>query len=248
MVNMDKEDKRGFSLAELSVAMGLLVLSMGFVVGLFAQGAQVSVNQERTQAATQAGAAVLKRIANTSPGLVSVGSYSGQYSSEFSYQVDITASPLDTAYLMDVAVTVTSPQSPRVHQVLHGLKMCQVQAANGAALYLANNCNSCHAGPGLPARTSPHPPYMGSCGSCHTGGGPNGVPLNQLAPIFTKAGLETDFAAAGKANVKDYIIESVLTPSAFAVPGYTPPAHPVASAGDAGPIADYLKSITGAGP
>lgn len=67
------------------------------------------------------------------PESTTVGTTSGTttsiYGTDFNYQVDVAASSLDPAELLDVTVTVTSPSDPKLRQVMHILKMVRSIAA-----------------------------------------------------------------------------------------------------------------------
>jgi hypothetical protein len=231
--------KKGFSIAELSVAMGLLVLILTFVVGLFGAATGLPAQHERGLSASQAAAAVLRVHQNKAPafGLPATTSVSGTYDAEFQYQLDSSPSSHDPTYLSNLDVTVTSNRDPRLKRSAHGLKMMHV-GPDGGALWAAHACDSCHTGPGAIG--------TGSGGRVLTS-------ANLVADRTARDLLTVDMDGnplTPTASVKGFIVESIMTPRAFAASGYSPPSlssHGVTTT-EAGAIADFLRQQTGAPP
>lgn len=132
---------------------------------------------------------------------------------------------------------MTSINDPRLKRSAFGLKMVQV-GPDGGAIWAAHACDSCHTGPG----------------TIGTGaGGRVLVSANLVADKAMRDGLTVDMDGnplTPTASVKGFIVESIMSPRAFAAPGYSPPSlasHGV-TATEAGAIADYLRQQTGAPP
>lgn len=185
---------RAVTMLELVFAMGLLFVAAGGVMTILMAGAGYP---RRTQYVVVRDGLVKAKldelVSSATPPTFSGGynPYPGNPDYEFRVDTDVTDFDPNSSW---IKVTVRGPKPYKVESSLHGMFV----KPNGAALFAAYDCNTCHvAGSGTPST------------------GPN-LNLNsvQLGMSQRNAGPGPDL------DVDQYIRESVRTPDAFLVPGY----------------------------
>ncbi|MFN8609584.1 MAG: hypothetical protein U0931_18740 [Vulcanimicrobiota bacterium] len=202
---------KGLTMLELVLAMGLMFVSASGVMMLIVAGAGYP---RRTQyGVIRDGLAKIQLDAylNDVTMWYSASTFTAPYSSgyftypanpDYQYKLETTPTTFDSRSAW-LKVTVKGPIPEKVESSIQAVYTDIETPQVGQALFTSYGCNGCHALSPNPAVTAPTPPTLG------------GVSLN--------TGLAQRNAALGgpPITLPEYIRESIRTPDAFLVPGYT---------------------------
>ncbi|MCW5866270.1 MAG: hypothetical protein KIS61_03305 [Candidatus Eremiobacteraeota bacterium] len=193
-----RERIRAVTMMELVLAMGLLFVAAGGVMTILVAG---SGYPRRTQYVVVRDALVKAKLdellADSTPPTYSGGynTYYGNPDYEFRVDTEIANFDSDSSW---VIVTVKGPKPYETTSSLRGLFV----RPNGAALFAAYACNSCHA----TGTTTPNP----------------SAPNLSMATLTQGMNDRNASGLPGPAlTIDEYIRESVRDPLAFEVAGYT---------------------------
>jgi hypothetical protein len=202
---------RAVTMMELVLAMGLLFVAAGGVMTILVAG---SGYPRKTQYVVVRDALVKAKmdelLADSTPPTFS-GGYNTCYGNpDYQFRVDTEIATFDS----DSSWVIVTVKGPRPYQTTSSLRGLFVRP-NGAALFAAYACNTCHTtGSGAPNASGPNLSLASLTQGMNDRNGalplnPPAVPPDPAPPqITTPVGLD------------DYIRESIREPDNFKVPGF----------------------------
>lgn len=139
-----KGTKKGLSLVELVLALGLIFISAGGVMSVIVAGvAQPKRNQFAHERDSLAKARIDELMGGAAAPLP-VGYTTFTSNPRYEYAVDVAAAPFDPTATI-IAVSVRGPKPQQMTNSIHGVFL----APSGSVAFTQHGCNACHTlGPG----------------------------------------------------------------------------------------------------